>query len=167
LFFSEKRKSEENYKIPITKKQFPNNNQSPNSNIRTNTLFLLVIDYWNLFDYCELIIGIFMSHRIERLNELIRQVLGRIILEEEDFGLGVLVTIMKVQTSPDVLHSNVFLSVYPTEKGESVLERMTRHVFGLQQLLNKKLEMRPVPKIRFILDKTEAEAQEIYELIEK
>ena len=108
-----------------------------------------------------------MSNRIERLDELIRQVLGRIILEEEDFGPGVLVTIMKVQTSDDVLHSNVFLSVYPTEKGEGVLERLNRHIFNLQQLLNKKLEMRPVPKIRFVLDKTEAEAQELEELMEK
>jgi ribosome-binding factor A len=102
-----------------------------------------------------------MSHKIEKLNELIKQVLGRIILEEGDFGPGVLVTIMKVETSDDILHSNVFFSVYPTEKGESVLERLTRHVFWLQQLLNKKLQMRPVPKIRFVLDKTEAEAQEL------
>jgi ribosome-binding factor A len=108
-----------------------------------------------------------MPHRIERLNELIKQVLGRIILEEEDFGLGVLVTIMKVETSDDVLHSNVFLSVYPTAKGESVLEKLTRHVYGLQQMLNKKLEMRPVPKIRFVLDRTEAEAQELEELMEE
>ncbi|OGZ33522.1 MAG: ribosome-binding factor A [Candidatus Portnoybacteria bacterium RBG_19FT_COMBO_36_7] len=108
-----------------------------------------------------------MPHRIERLNELIRQVLGRIILQEEDFGPAVLVTIMKVETSDDVLHSNVFLSVYPTEKGEGVLKRLNRHVFDLQQLMNKKLEMRPVPKIRFVLDKTEAEAQELDELMEK
>ena len=108
-----------------------------------------------------------MPHRIERLNELIRQVLGRIILQEEDFGPAVLVTIMKVETSDDVLHSNVFLSVYPTEKGEGVLKRLNRHVFDLQQLMNKKLEMGPVPKIRFVLDKTEAEAQELDELMEK
>jgi len=108
-----------------------------------------------------------MPHRIESLNELIKQVLGRIILEEEDFGPGVLVTIMKVGTSDDILHSNVFLSVYPTEKGEGALEKLTRHVYGLQQMLNKKLEMRPVPKIRFVLDKTEAEAQELEELMEE
>ena len=107
-----------------------------------------------------------MPYKIERLNELIKQVLGRIILEEEDFGPGVLVTIMKVQTSPDVLHSNVSFSVYPTEKGEGVLERLTRHVFALQQLLNKKLEMRPVPKIRFVLDTQESEAEKIERLIE-
>jgi len=108
-----------------------------------------------------------MRYRIERLNELIKQVLGRIILEEEDFGPGVLVTIMKVETSDDILHSDVFISVFPTEKGEGALERLTRHVFPLQQMLNRKLQMRPVPKIRFVLDKTEAEAQEIDELMQK
>jgi ribosome-binding factor A len=108
-----------------------------------------------------------MSYKIARLNEIIKQVLGRIILEEEEFGSGVLVTIMKVQTSEDSLHANVFISVYPTSKGEGVLEKLTRHVFGLQQMLNKKLEMRPVPKIRFVLDKTEAEAQELDKILEE
>ena len=108
-----------------------------------------------------------MSHRLEKINELIRQELGKIILENEDFGPGVLATIMGVKTSEDVLHANVFFSVYPTKKGERVLEILDRHVFGLQQDLNKRLRMRPVPKIRFVLDKTEAEAQQLEEIIEK
>jgi len=106
-----------------------------------------------------------LSHKLEKLNELIRQILGRIILEEEEFGLGVLVTIMAVKTSEDGLHANVFISVYPTAKGEVVLNKLNRHIYNLQQILNKKLQMRPVPKIRFVLDKTEAEAQELDKLI--
>lgn len=108
-----------------------------------------------------------MSHRLEKINELIKQELGKIILEEEEFGSGVLATIMGVETSQDLLHTNVFLSCYPTKAGEEVLESLTWHIFGLQQRLNKKLKMHPVPKIRFVLDKTEAEAEKIEKIIEK
>ena len=106
-----------------------------------------------------------MPHKIERLNEIIKQVLGQIVLEEEEFGLGVLVTIMAVDTSDDGLHANILMSVYPTAKGKIALERLNRHIYGLQQMLNKKLQMRPVPKIRFVLDKTEEEAEQVEKLM--
>jgi len=108
-----------------------------------------------------------MAYKLERLNELIKEVLGRIILEEEEFGQGVLVTIMGAKTSEDGLHCRVAISVFPDKNGPIVLEVLTRHIYHLQQMLNKKLQMRPVPKIRFVLDKTEAEAQEIEEKMGK
>ena len=108
-----------------------------------------------------------MSHRLAKINELIKQELGKIILENEEFGQGVLTTVMEVETSLDLLHANVFVSVYPTRAGKTVIEILNRHIFGLQQGLNKKLKMRPVPKIRFVLDKTEAEAEQIGKIVEK
>ena len=106
-----------------------------------------------------------MSYKLEKLNELIKQVLGRIILEEEEFGQGVLATIMAAQTSEDGLNCKVTFSVFPDKKGPVVLEILNRHIYHLQQLVNKKLRMRPVPKIRFVLDQTEAEAQKLDELL--
>lgn len=108
-----------------------------------------------------------MSHRIERVNELIKQELGGIILENEDFGTGILVTVMSVAASDDLLHARVIISVFPSNKGEKVFETLNRHIFDLQQILNKRLKMRPVPKIRFILDDSEAEAQHLSEIIDK
>lgn len=108
-----------------------------------------------------------MSHRLEKVNELIKHELGRIILEEEDFDPGIFLTIMAVDTSTDLLHANVLISVFPDEKREMALEILNRHTFNLQQLLNKKLRMRPVPKIRFVSDQTEAEAQRLEELIKR
>ncbi|MFH0852357.1 MAG: ribosome-binding factor A [bacterium] len=108
-----------------------------------------------------------MAYKLEKLNELIKEVLGRIILEEEEFGQGVLVTIMAAETSEDGLHCRVVISVFPDKKGQIVMEILTRHIYNLQQILNKKLQMRPVPKIRFVLDKTEAEAQELEEKMGK
>lgn len=108
-----------------------------------------------------------MSHRLARINELIRQELGKIIFEQEEFGSGVLVTLMAAETSQDLRHTTLTFSVFPTERGEIVLKKLSAHVFNLQQQLNKKVKMHPVPKIRFVLDSTESESQKINNLLEK
>jgi len=108
-----------------------------------------------------------MSHRLARINELIRQELGKIIFEKEEFGSGVLITLMAAETSQDLRHTTLTVSVFPTERGVEVLKKLSAHVFSLQQLLNKKVRMHPVPKIRFVLDSTESESQKINNLLEK
>jgi len=108
-----------------------------------------------------------MSHKIEKVNELIRQELGKIILEEEEFGAGVLVTLMAVKTAPDLLDATVFISVLPTKQGPAALKQLTGHAPHLQFLLVRKLSMHPVPKIKFILDRSEDESEKIETLLNK
>ncbi len=108
-----------------------------------------------------------MSHKLKKVNELIKQELGKIILEREEFGSGVLVTIMDVKTSQDLLEASVIFSVFPTGKEKLAFKKLSARVFGLQQLLNKKIKMHPMPKIRFVLDNTETEYQKIDTLLEK
>jgi ribosome-binding factor A len=107
-----------------------------------------------------------MSHRLEKINELIKQELGKIFLEEEEFDPDVLVTILNVKTSQDLLQATVIFSVWPTQQGEKILKKLSRHIFHIQQILNKKIRMRPVPKICFVLNADEAESQKIETLIE-
>jgi len=104
-------------------------------------------------------------YRIEKVNELIKQELGKIILTEEEFGAEVLVTVMGVQTSDDLRHATVSVSALPTQEGKAVLKKLTAHAPNLQYLLNKKLKMHPVPKIRFALDETESNSQKIENLL--
>lgn len=108
-----------------------------------------------------------MSYRLEKINELVRREIAKIIFKEGDFGSGALITVMAVKTSEDILHANVIVSVFPTGKAEAVLERLRNRVFDLQQILNKTLRMRPVPKIRFVLDKTEEEGEKMEKKIKE
>lgn len=108
-----------------------------------------------------------MSYRLKKINELIKRELGKILLEEGDFGAGVLVTILQVQTTEDLKEAAVTFSVLPTEKGDGVLKNLSARIFFLQQQLNKKLKMRPVPRIRFVLNTAESESQKIEGLLEK
>jgi ribosome-binding factor A len=108
-----------------------------------------------------------MSYRLDKLNELIRQELGKILLEEEEFGSGVLVTLLQVKISPDLRDAGIILSVFPTEKEKAVIKKLESHAFGLQKLLTKKISIRTIPKLRFILNSDEAESQKIETLIKK
>ena len=106
-------------------------------------------------------------HKLEKLNKLIRYELAKILLEEGDFEPGTLVTVLKVKTSPDFFNASAIISVLPSQKAEKVLESLNRRIYFLQEILNKRLQMRPVPKIRFEVDFTEAEGEKIERIIRK
>lgn len=102
-----------------------------------------------------------MSHRLEKVNELIKQELGQILLREEDFGQGVLVTILKVDTAQDLKTASVILSIFPSNKRQQVMKKISAHVGSLHHSLLKKLKMHPVPRLHFVLNEDEEESQKI------
>ena len=107
-----------------------------------------------------------MSERIKKLNDLLRDEVGKILKKELEFN-DVLVTVARADISPTLEHATIWISVFPDPKREKVLQKINRQIYLLQQILNKRLTMHPVPKIRFEIDKTEEEAARIEELIEK
>lgn len=107
------------------------------------------------------------SHRIAQVNELIKQELARILLVEEVFQPGSLVTITRVITSRDLGQAKVFLSVLPLEQGAAAIEVLEKRAGFLRGQLGKILTLRKMPRLRFLHDTTEAEAAHIDELIDK
>lgn len=105
-----------------------------------------------------------MSHRLQKINELIKRELGKILFEESDFGAGILVTVLRAETTEDLKEATVTFSVLPAAQGPAVLKNLSLRLFFIQQQLNKKLKMHPVPKIRFNLNADEVESQRVDEL---
>lgn len=105
-----------------------------------------------------------MSERIKRINELFRQEVSKLLIKDVDFD-SAFVTITDVDTSPNLQQSKIRISVFPAEKSELVLDIISKNIFHLQKSLNKKLYMRPVPKMIFEIDKIEAHAQRIEEIL--
>ncbi len=94
----------------------------------------------------------FMSQRILRVNELIKQEVGKLILSEMNFPINVLVTVIEVKTSKDLRYADIFISVFPFEEATEVMEALKEHIYFLQKIINKKLSMKPLPRIRFVID---------------
>ncbi len=108
-----------------------------------------------------------MTSRINKINELIRRELGSIILQGVDLSPGVLVTITRVSASPNLQQAKVYVSVMPEKKIKETMLALNRDIYGFQQKLNKRLNMRPIPKISFIEEKETREADKIEKLLEK
>jgi len=105
--------------------------------------------------------------RLLKVNQLIKKELAQIILREIDFPKGVLVTITRVEASGNLIQAKVYVSVMPQDKAAEVLKILIRAIYHLQQNLNKRLKMRPMPKIIFVEEKMTAEAARVEELLEK
>lgn len=104
--------------------------------------------------------------RIERVSELIRRELGKIVFKEIDFH-NTIVTFTRTEISKDINYADIYFLAIPDESSANVLRDLNQKVFNIQQDLNKRLRMRPVPKIRFHIDKEEREAQKIDELLKR
>ena len=105
-----------------------------------------------------------MSQRIKRINELLRQEISKLILREIEFE-DILVTVNQVETSADLSHAKVKISVLPDKKEGLALKVINKKIYQLQQELNKKLYMKIVPKIQFEIDQAEVKAQRIEEIL--
>lgn len=107
------------------------------------------------------------KERAQRFNELIKKELGKIIFNFLDLKPGVLVTVTQVLTNPDLFTSNIYISVYPSSEAKKILDKLNHSIYQIQQSLNRKLEVRPVPKIIFKHDKNPEEASQIEKLLEE
>jgi ribosome-binding factor A len=104
-------------------------------------------------------------NRIDKVNSLLEHEIGAIIQREVHFADGALVTLTHVEATSNLIEAKVFISCLPEDKIDSVLKTLNNEVFDIQQKINKKLNMRPIPKIRFVKDITEAKAGRIEELL--
>ena len=107
------------------------------------------------------------SKRIQRVNQLIKRELSQILLREAEFPADILVTITRVETSVDLNQTKVFLSVMPESQTSQTLRILNRQIYNIQQKLNKRLKMRPVPQIKLLEEKETKEAGRIEELLEE
>lgn len=107
------------------------------------------------------------QERAQRFNELIKEELGRILFNFLDAKPGTLITITRVITSANLFSSNVYISIYPLDDPEKILKELNNSIYKIQQLLNKKMRVRPVPKIIFKRDKNPEEAGEIEKILKE
>lgn len=108
-----------------------------------------------------------MSNRILKINELIKKNIGEIIARELDLKSGVFVTVAKVDTTPDLRYTRIFVSIFPEKEIDYAAKTLQKELYQIQGALNKKLVMKPLPKIEFKIDMTESKADEIEKLLKE
>jgi ribosome-binding factor A len=95
-----------------------------------------------------------MGRRPERLGEAIREEVARmIVFELKDPRLG-LVTVTRVEVSPDLTHARVYVGVLGDEsERRKSLQTLERAAGFVRHELARRLRIRQVPEIDFRYDK--------------
>jgi ribosome-binding factor A len=94
-----------------------------------------------------------MSFRSERIADLIRQELARLLREEvRDPRIG-FVTITEVDLSPDLKHARVYLTTMGDDR-EATLKALGRAAPFLRRSLAAGCNLRFTPQLRFLFDES-------------
>ena len=108
-----------------------------------------------------------MPERMRRVNESVRQVLAEAVPELKDPRIG-LVTITGVETSPDLRHARVFVSVLGSERKRERTIRGLEAAHGLLQArLARELRMKRTPQLTFEYDPTVERGVRMTQLIDE
>jgi ribosome-binding factor A len=89
---------------------------------------------------------------MRRVDESLRQVLSEALLELKDPRIG-FVTVTGVETSPDLRHARVFVSVLGSErKRDATLKGLAAAHGVLQSRVARELRMKRTPQLTFEYD---------------
>jgi ribosome-binding factor A len=108
------------------------------------------------------------TRRIQRVNQLLREEIADLLRREiKDETLNAsLISITEVDTAPDLSNAKVYYSVYGDEENQKLarqhLERATN--FLRRQLIGR-LDLRYVPKLEFVFDRSLEEGARIMSLL--
>jgi len=108
------------------------------------------------------------SRRIERINHLLRQEIADLLTREvNDEALSLpLISIIDVETSPDLRQAKVYFSVFGDEEViQEAQKHLTRASGFLHRNLKDRLDLRHIPHLEFILDRSLARGDRIMRLM--
>jgi ribosome-binding factor A len=108
-----------------------------------------------------------MSQRTDRIDELLRQEIGQALERElADPGIG-FVTVTDVETSPDLSHARVWVSVIgPEERRKEALAALRRAMPYVRRGLGSKIRLRRIPELEVRLDDSAERGTRVLHLID-
>jgi ribosome-binding factor A len=108
------------------------------------------------------------GQRIRRVNEAVREVLSETIAAGlKDPGVG-FVTVVSVDTSPDLKTARVYVSVLGNEKDrEETLAALERSRGFLQSRIARELALRRTPQLTFVYDESIDQGMRIEKLLKE
>ncbi|MFC1598148.1 30S ribosome-binding factor RbfA [Patescibacteria group bacterium] len=106
------------------------------------------------------------ADRMRKVNELLLQNVSEVFSRELDLPEGVFVTVTSVDTSRDLKHAVVYLTVLPDGKRGSALEYIQRHAGEVQKMLGSRVQLKFTPRLRFELDQGAIKAQGVFDVMD-
>jgi ribosome-binding factor A len=110
-----------------------------------------------------------MSHRIERVNTLIRREISELIQHElRDPRLDEFITVTEVDTTPDLKHAKIYISSMSGQQEEQKILGVLNSAAGfLRTALANKIRIRYTPELHFVWDNSIEHGDRIMRLIDE
>ena len=110
------------------------------------------------------------SQRQLRVGELIKQSLGQIFLRDEA-KVPTLetknITVTEVRMSPDLKNARAYVIPLGGKETEDAVTILTEFTHRIRKALSKKIDMKFLPRVSFVSDKSFDYAEKIEKLIQK
>ena len=109
-----------------------------------------------------------MSQRTERVDELLREEIGTILAQEaKDPRIG-FVTITEVETTPDLRHARVWVSIIGTPAEREVALVALQHTMHfVRRELGARLRLRRIPELQVRLDDSIERGSRVLRLLQE
>ncbi|UCC41171.1 MAG: 30S ribosome-binding factor RbfA [Candidatus Aminicenantes bacterium] len=93
-----------------------------------------------------------VTRRQKRVGSLIKEEIGRLLVEEiQDFS-SCLITVTRVEMSSDLKNAYIYFSVFGSEKKETILERLEARKGHLRKSIASKVKLKYNPMLIFSPD---------------
>lgn len=95
------------------------------------------------------------SIRQNKVSRLIQRDLSEMFQQEcKEFTIGAMLSITTVRVSPDLSYAKIYVSIFPSDRVESVMKSLEEHNKSIRFILGRKVgkQMRIIPELRFFVD---------------
>lgn len=107
------------------------------------------------------------SQRQLQIGENIKRVMSEIFLRDDILSVpGSLISVLEADVSPDAKNIKFFINIFGNDEAhEKIVEALNNAAPHFRYEMAKKIMLRIVPEIEFVLDKTESKAMKLESLI--
>ena len=110
------------------------------------------------------------SQRQLRVGELIKQSLGQIFLRDEAKVPNIdtkNITVTEVRMSPDLKNARAYVIPLGGKDSDEAVSILTEFSYRIRKVLSKKVDMKFLPRVSFVSDKSFDYAEKIERLIQE
>ena len=110
------------------------------------------------------------SRRLAQVNELLRETIGQIMVEQTSDPVLSSLTVTEVKVTPDLRHARVYVMCRRPEPGEEEIgtpENLLEAAEKVQRLMAPQIRIKRTPRLAFQIDDTEERASHLEQLLQQ
>ncbi|MDF9831156.1 30S ribosome-binding factor RbfA [Parabacteroides sp. PF5-6] len=107
--------------------------------------------------------------RLSKIERLLQKEVGDMFQKQTQGMPGTLVSVSRVRVSPDLSLAKIYLSIFPSDKGEELLKSIRTNTKSFRYDLGQRvrLQLRRIPELAFFIDDSLDYLDNIDKLLQK